>query len=205
MSIDLENLDPADNIFLVDNEVDTGDFNAADLPRTELVHVRNHEFITKSGARHGKNARCAICNRGETTVVDHYGFPPSSRVLGSGDRFAYQTMKQMWQEQWIYLLERTDFPRGLGFIRAEGTITFGDRSHRDQGNFRFMIEKSLGDALQEARYFKSKKNGKPGEDDWAHFSFGDLHYNYEKDHEQLIIRLFGEWEPHALPGGGMAD
>jgi hypothetical protein len=42
-----------------------------------------------------------------------------------------------------------EVPRGLQSVRAKVTIRFKQRRRRDEGNFRVILEKALGDALVE--------------------------------------------------------
>ena len=48
----------------------------------------------------------------------------------------------------IALMEQM-VPRGLASVKATATIRFKQRRRRDEGNFRVILEKALGDALVE--------------------------------------------------------
>ena len=43
-------------------------------------------------------------------------------------------------------------PRGLASVKAKATIRFKQRRRRDEGNFRALLEKALGDVLQAGGY-----------------------------------------------------
>jgi hypothetical protein len=64
------------------------------------------------------------------------------------DHRAYQALKHAWQETLTIALQESGLPRGLDSVMVEGLIGFPDRAERDQGNFRWLVEKALGDALQ---------------------------------------------------------
>lgn len=150
-----------------------------------IRHVRDHRFKKKPIAE-GKEKRspgCAHCNAGKTRMV-HQGAPPSLNAGGSGgNHFIYQGNKANWEERILELLEETGLPRGLARVRAEGLICFDRRSRRDQGNFRVLIEKALGDALVRGGYLQ--------DDDWARYEFGDLRQTYEKGVSWTEFRIVG--------------
>lgn len=95
---------------------------------------------------------CAVCGRGKYHV-DHLGTPPSLNEGGSGmDRQAYQGLKGAWQAAFLGLLQASVLPLDLEAVTVEGQIGFATRKPRDRGNFRWLIEKALGDALVEGGY-----------------------------------------------------
>jgi hypothetical protein len=95
------------------------------------------------------------------------GAPPSIRALGSGNQWAYQNLKHTWQNALADEL-KTTLPRGLAHVSVEGECCFPDAGRRDQGNFRFFLEKALGDALTEGGWLE--------DDDWSRYEFGGLAY-----------------------------
>ena len=75
--------------------------------------------------------------------------PPSFNKVGLHSHWSVgRKAKQDW-EQWllIALLEQR-VPKGLASINASATIRFKERRRRDEGNFKPLIEKALGDVLQ---------------------------------------------------------
>jgi hypothetical protein len=71
------------------------------------------------------------------------------------------------------------------YVYVEGEMTFPDRHKRDQGNFRFIVEKALGDALQQA--------GVIADDDWDSYEFGGLSKTYEKGVSRTRLLLMADW------------
>lgn len=135
----------------------------------DLRHVREHPF-EKRGEGGRKSPGCAICRRGKLDMA-HVGTPQSIRGFGSGaNHFQYQTMKHKWQDRLSALLFDAAVPTGLAHVLAEGQVCFPDRRRRDQGNYRFILEKALGDALTEGLWLP--------DDDWDHYEFGRLRYAY---------------------------
>jgi hypothetical protein len=71
------------------------------------------------------------------------------------DHRAYQGLKHAWQETLTIALQESGLSRGLDSVMVEGLIGFPDRAERDQGNFRWLVEKALGDALQTGGWIES--------------------------------------------------
>lgn len=113
----------------------------------------------------------------------HLGAPPSMNAWGrSGDGFKYMNIKDQWQAVFTSRLEEARLPKGLRRVYAEGEATFPDRARRDQGNFRVLIEKALGDALT--------KGGWLEDDDWSSYEFGNLTQVHEPGQAATRIVLF---------------
>jgi hypothetical protein len=113
---------------------------------------------------------CERCGRPKNDL-GHFGAPPSYNALGGGRgtgaaAMVGANMKQQWQAIFREALAASALPKGLAKVLVEGTIVFPDRGRRDQGNFRVVIEKALGDALVDGGWIE--------DDDWAHYSFGGL-------------------------------
>lgn len=156
---------------------------------------------------------CATCG-GSKHDVAHYGAPPSLNVLGSGDPMAFQAIKTRWTAIFAQALEASGMPRGLGRVVVEGEVTFPDRTRRDQGNYRVLIEKALGDTLvngwwetidvakvQPGDVTRPTKDdakvdvqriagGWLEDDDWTRYEFGGLAYAYEAGASRLRLALF---------------
>lgn len=83
-----------------------------------------------------------------TLLID--STPPSLNVIaGRGARFAFTRAKRRWQADLATLLMLRGVPRRLDRVEATATMTFSTRRRRDEGNFRVLLEKALGDALVE--------------------------------------------------------
>jgi hypothetical protein len=146
-----------------------------ELQPVGIEHVKDHAF-EKWGGR-----SCRSCGQAKTHP-DHHGYPPSLNALGDGNRFAYRNLKVAWETRFLQLLGDTDLPHGLGRVTVEGVITFPTRARRDQGNYRFLLEKALGDALTAGGWLT--------DDDWTHYEFGGLQARYEKGVARTELLLF---------------
>lgn len=115
----------------------------------EIMVERDHAYKKKEPDPETGKKRigCAECN-GAKRAAAHLGAPPSLNDGGSGmNRMDFAGLKKAWQERFTYELERSPLPRGLSSVFVEGQIGFPTRTSRDEGNYRWMIEKALGDAL----------------------------------------------------------
>jgi hypothetical protein len=113
-------------------------------------------------------------------VVEVPECPPSLNALAKSP-WPYIKAKQRWHDLLAPRLQ------GLGpwdRVTVEGEITFPDRRKRDQGNHRFMLEKALGDVLQEV--------GALRDDAWDFYTFGHLAYRYEKGVRRTRLLLMPE-------------
>jgi hypothetical protein len=128
-----------------------------------------------------KRRGCERCGRPKN-AREHMGQPPSINPLGSGDPMAYQGLKQQWQSLILERLAASGLPKGLERVLVEGEVTFPTRAKRDQGNFRFLVEKALGDALVEGGWL--------ADDDWDSYEFGNLTKSYEKGVSATRLILF---------------
>jgi hypothetical protein len=109
--------------------------------------------------------------------------PPSMNdIVGQGTRWRYTKAKR----DWTAILKPAIVRAGLepcDRIVAVGEITFPTRAKHDQGNYRFMLEKALGDVLQD---------GWLPDDSWDHYEFSDLTCRYEKGVRRTRICLMPE-------------
>jgi hypothetical protein len=108
---------------------------------------------------------CATCGRPKKWR-GHFGAPPSINPLGSGDPRMWQHIKEQWSELLEEELRAAGLRRGLSRLMVEGEAVFPQRAGRDQGNFRVIIEKALGDVL--------KAGGWLPDDTWDRYEFGNL-------------------------------
>jgi hypothetical protein len=118
-----------------------------DLEPVDLLWRRGHPFKVRDPK--AKMKLCAVCGHGrDHASLVHYGAPPSMNVGGSGhDHGQYQNAKGAWQKMLCELLVTAELPRGLQRVAVEGEIGFDTYADRDEGNFRYFVEKALGDAL----------------------------------------------------------
>jgi hypothetical protein len=123
-------------------------------------------------------------------VIEVDQLPPSMNdIIGQGSRWRYTAEKKKWGK----LLTQAVTDSGLGLCRrvlVEGQVTFPTRIKHDQGNYRFMLEKALGDALQAA--------GVLDDDDWSSYEFGGLHATYEKGVRRTRLLLMPEYDEESV-------
>lgn len=108
--------------------------------------------------------------------------PPSLNVVGArqgGVAFARQ--KKRWQDIFEGLLMQTGFPRDWDEIVCSAELTFPDKRTRDEGNFRVMIEKAMGDALVNGGWIE--------DDDYEHYRFERVKFRQQPGKKQTIILL----------------
>lgn len=152
-------------------------------------HPYKNRGKNKSGCGHAL-ADGSTCMAAQA-APEHLGLPLSLNMVGSrGGHFTYKTFKEAWEEVLIERLRSTPLPAGweteiwtpepgtpkIETIYVEALLTFPmQRAGRDQGNFRWFVEKCLGDALVKGGWL---------EDDsyWPvrHYECGGLQMQYEK-------------------------
>lgn len=115
--------------------------------------------------------------------------PPSLNQLGSGNRMKFWRIKKEWQAKFLGALTAVELPHGLDRVIVEGQITFPVHRRRDEGNFRFFLEKALGDTLTAGGWLK--------DDDADSYSFGSLLFAVEPGISEVILTLFAEWPEEA--------
>jgi hypothetical protein len=118
---------------------------------------------------------------GPITIVIPETPPSLNDVVGQGHWRRYHTVKKRWQAMLLEQLTAAEPPR-MRRVLVEGVVTFPDRRKHDQGNYRFVLEKALGDALQAGGYLH--------DDDWNSYEFGNLSADYEKGVRRTRLTLF---------------
>jgi hypothetical protein len=105
----------------------------------------------------------------ETVLV----IPEAPPSLNSTARspWPYRKAKDHWTKMLAVAIENAAMAP-CRYVMAEGLVTFGDKRKRDQGNFRFMLEKALGDALVHMGVLE--------DDDWDSYEFGHLARAYDR-------------------------
>lgn len=99
-------------------------------------------------------------------VLDLPGTPPSYNVTAHAHWQKVRRHKQQWQRDCEIALMEARVPRGLGSVLVSGRLEFKQRRRRDEGNFRVILEKALGDALVNGGWIP--------DDTPEHYSFGAL-------------------------------
>jgi len=108
--------------------------------------------------------------------------PPSFNEVGhTGNRWTWTKAEKQWRETFEMLLMSTGFPREWDQITAVVRLRFPTKRRRDEGNYRTLLEKALGDALV---------NGRWVEDDTPdHFVFERVHFEQQLGKAQTTIEL----------------
>lgn len=101
-----------------------------------------------------------------TVRLEIPGTPPSYNVTAHAHWHKVRRVKQEWQQFcWAALMEQK-VPKGLGAVTATAILRFPQRRRRDEGNFRVIIEKALGDSLVLGGYIP--------DDTPEHYRFGSV-------------------------------
>jgi len=91
--------------------------------------------------------------------------PPSLNQIGYRSHWSVgRKAKREWEQMLGTALMVARVPRGLAAVSATAEIRFKQRRRRDSGNFRALIEKALGDILQQGGWLE--------DDTPEHYSFG---------------------------------
>lgn len=162
----------------------------------ELFHEQDHPF--KARDPKARRKLCKHCGKGRQNA-EHWGAPPSTSHSGSGSDFhTYQNIKHKWQEILTALMEEAGVPKPLGRVSAEGKMCFPTMHPRDQSNFRYMLEKALGDALTEGGWLLPSSPGAKDDDCFfpvVKYEFGGLTATYEKGVSWVRVMLFTDTVP----------
>lgn len=118
-----------------------------------------------------------------TLIVD--ATPPSLNQIGYRSHWAVgRRHKRQWQNDLAVLLMARGVPRGLQRVEASAVLTFPTRRRRDEGNFRVLLEKALGDALVEGGWLP--------DDTAQHFTFGAVTFALGHPRTAVALRC---WRP----------
>lgn len=109
--------------------------------------------------------------------------PPSLNRIGSRGRshWPYTRAKQLWEGMLWGYLHTSGLPKGVSQVWASAHLRFPDKRKRDEGNFRFMLEKALGDMLVKGGYLE--------DDDADRYSFQRLTFAEKTGPKLTIITL----------------
>lgn len=111
--------------------------------------------------------------------------PPSYNTFMHAHWRTVRNHKQVWQLLFENLLTASPLrrlqPGESRFIYAEGILTFPLRRRRDEGNFRVVLEKALGDALTNGRWL--------ADDTTEFYRFGKLLIEEEPGPARTLICL----------------
>lgn len=122
-------------------------------------------------------------------VILRYGdTPPSLNTIATrGNRWAVTRAKQRWEGIFMVLLMEKSasyndkLPKRLARVQATAMLRFPTRHRRDEGNYRWMLEKALGDALQKGGYL--------ADDTPEFYTFQSLAFDPERGKPETRILL----------------
>lgn len=81
--------------------------------------------------------------------LEYADTPPSMNTnVGKGHWRNFRDEKKRWEGIFCGRLMQARPPKGALHVKASATLRFPSRRKRDEGNFRTIIEKAVGDALQ---------------------------------------------------------
>lgn len=107
--------------------------------------------------------------------------PPSLNRI-AGRRWDFVREKRRWQTDLGLLLMAEATPRGLARVEASAVLTFPTKRRRDEGNFRTLLEKALGDALVEGGWLP--------DDTPDRFTFGAVTFATGAARTTLELRVY---------------
>lgn len=119
-----------------------------------------------------------------TTVLTWDDTPPSMNTSASGYRgnpHKAARVKKTWEGVLMVMLLQGKVPKDMTWCQVSCELRFPQKRTRDEGNFRMLIEKALGDALQQGGYLV--------DDDPAHYRFTELSFDPERGPKQMTLRL----------------
>jgi hypothetical protein len=114
-----------------------------------------------------------------TAVLVIDDVPPSLNTVATSHWRKYGRIKKAWQGYCEGALMAEAVPRRLKAVKAKAILTFPQDRRRDEGNFRFFVEKALGDALTNGGWL--------ADDTAEQYTFGAI--EFEKGRKRTTIRL----------------
>lgn len=109
------------------------------------------------------------------------GTPPSLNQVGYRSHWSVgRREKQKWEGFLAIALMEQRVPRGLKSVFASAELRFKQKRRRDEGNFRALLEKALGDVLQ---------TGWLPDDTPEYFRFGAVEFSAPCPEPLTIVHL----------------
>lgn len=109
-------------------------------------------------------------------VLVHPATPPSFNKVGhSGSRWTWTKTKKEWQGTFEMLFLLARLPK-LMVVEARAELVFPTARRRDEGNYRTLLEKVVGDALVGDKRVWPEGRWLP-DDDPEHYIFGRVTFN----------------------------
>lgn len=150
---------------------------AGSLEPVSIRITRHHEYKKKSS---GKG--CKVCNERQYHP-SHLGQTESLNAF-LGGRWKWSQAFKGWKEALTLALEQSGLPKGLGHIYVEGRMCFPQKYNKgpDQGNHRVLVEKALGDALEDGGWLSN--------DRWDMYEFGSLAHEIHPGESWTELMIF---------------
>jgi hypothetical protein len=114
----------------------------------------------------------------ETILALAYTPPSLNRITG-GSGWTWRGEKAALQRDLETLLMAERIPRPVEHVAASATLAFPVARRRDEGNYRALIEKALGDALTSGGWL--------ADDTPQHFQFGAV--TFTRGHAATLIAV----------------
>ncbi len=140
-----------------------------------------HGLGTPHGERAGDSARGRQPRA--LPVRIWIGDTPPSLNRVAGNRWGWAKNKRRWQNDIALLLMAERLPRGLRRVEASAVLSFKQRRRRDEGNFRALLEKALGDAMVEGGWLP--------DDTPDHYRFGAVTFALGSPRTAIDLRCMG--------------
>jgi hypothetical protein len=135
-----------------------------------------------------------------SVTIEFASTPPSFNSLGYRQAHwsRMRRVKHAWVNDIAALLWAAKLPKPLAFARATAELRFPQRRRRDEGNFRVLLEKATGDALQLGGWLP--------DDDAAHYSFGRVTFDAERGRARTLLTVeFEETNANATSARDVLD
>jgi hypothetical protein len=110
------------------------------------------------------------------------GTPPSLNQIGYRSHWAVgRKAKQDWEQFLSIALMEQGVPRRLKRVEATATLRFKQKRRRDEGNFKALLDKALGDVLQAGGWL--------ADDTPDYYRFGELTFLAPVPQPETIVLL----------------
>jgi hypothetical protein len=103
-----------------------------------------------------------------------------SSGFGANPHVAART-KRIWEGVAMVMLLQAKVPKDLAWVTVRARMRFPDKRRRDEGNFRMVIEKALGDALVSGGYISDDTPDK--------YRFLGVEFDAEKGPKEMTLTL----------------
>jgi hypothetical protein len=120
-------------------------------------------------------------------VLDVSSAPPSLNTMDYRSNWRHgRRVKQAWMRDLGMLMLSEQLPKGLSRVDATAVVRFPTRRRRDEGNYRAMLEKALGDVLVDGGWLP--------DDTPDRYRFGGLEFDEEPGPARTLVQISYEKE-----------